>query len=127
MSSSKTSPTLSSGALASLVAYVSHSAYTDVRKWSHFSILQLWELTSSISPYESLVTYRIIANTSYWRGSTHHGINQLDAIIFRGVVTGSDHDTNPLSTQLSGAKPGKQAHGEDYGVEEITGNALVKV
>lgn len=32
--------------------------------------------------------------------STHHGVNQFDAIVLRGVVTGSDHDTNPLPTEL---------------------------
>lgn len=32
--------------------------------------------------------------------STHHGVNQLDTIILRGVVTGGNHNTDPLSAEF---------------------------
>jgi hypothetical protein len=54
-----------------------------------------------------------------WYG-THHGVNQFNAVILRWVVAGSNHDADPLSTKLLGAKTSEQSDGEDDGVEEIT-------
>lgn len=53
--------------------------------------------------------------------ATHHGVNQLDTIVLRRVVTGSNHNTNPLSTELLGAKTSEQAHGKDHCVEDVPG------
>lgn len=49
----------------------------------------------------------------------HHGVNQLDAIVFCRVMTGSNHNANPLSTQLLGPEASKQAHSKHHGVEEV--------
>lgn len=52
--------------------------------------------------------------------STHHRVNQLDTIVLRGVVTGSNHNTNPLSTELLRSKACKQAHCKNNRVEKVT-------
>jgi hypothetical protein len=59
-----------------------------------------------------------------WCG-TYHGVNQFDAVILRWVVAGSNHDADPLSTKLLGAKTSKQSDGENDGVEKITSRKRV--
>ena len=54
--------------------------------------------------------------------ATQNGVKQLDTIVLRRFVTGSNHNTNPLSTVLLGAKTSEQAHGKDDCVEDVTGD-----
>lgn len=57
--------------------------------------------TSNISPWSNKLV-QLQAQFAVWF-STHHRINQLDTIVLRRVVTGSDHNANPLSTEFLGA------------------------
>lgn len=50
---------------------------------------------------------------------THHRVNQLDTIVVRGIVTGRDHNTNPLSTELLGPESCKQSHCEHHCIEKV--------
>lgn len=50
---------------------------------------------------------------------TNHGIDQLDSIVIRRVVAGSNHNTNPLPIQFPRTKTSEKAYSEDYGVEEV--------
>jgi hypothetical protein len=51
---------------------------------------------------------------------THHRINQFDTVIIRRIVAGSNHDTNPLSTEFLRAKTSEQTHSEYDCVEDVT-------
>lgn len=51
---------------------------------------------------------------------THHGVNQLDTVVLRGVVARGHHNTNPLSTELLRTQTGKKTHGKNDSVEQVT-------
>lgn len=55
----------------------------------------------------------------------NHWVNKLDAIVIRRVVTGSDHDSDGLSTELPAAQCCKESYAEDNRVEEVTDKVLV--
>lgn len=81
-------------------------------------------LTSSISP-----CHKYLSGVSpISRGCelfTHHRVNQLHSIVLRGVVTGSHHDTNPLSAKLLRPQTRKQTDSENNSVEEVTARTVV--
>lgn len=52
--------------------------------------------------------------------TTYHRIDQLDTIVFGGVVTGGHHHTDPLSAELLGSQTSKQAHSKNNRVEKVT-------
>lgn len=49
----------------------------------------------------------------------YHGIDQLHAIVLGGVVTGRDHDTNPLAVEFLGAKACEEGDCKNNRVEQI--------
>lgn len=51
---------------------------------------------------------------------THHRVNQLNSIVLGRVMTGSHHNTNPLSAELLRAQTGKQTDSENDSVEKVT-------
>ena len=44
--------------------------------------------------------------------TTHHGINQLDSVVFRWIVTGCDHDPN-TGIALLGAESSNETDSVD--------------
>jgi hypothetical protein len=51
---------------------------------------------------------------------SYHRIDQLHAIVLGGVVTGRDHDTNPLAVEFLGAKACEEADSKNNRVEQIS-------
>lgn len=50
----------------------------------------------------------------------HHWVHQFDTIVLGRIMARSDHDANPLSAQLLGAKRCEQAYSINNSVEEVT-------
>lgn len=51
---------------------------------------------------------------------SYHRVDQLHAIVLGGVVTGGDHDTNPLAVELLGAKACEETDSKNNCVEQIS-------
>jgi hypothetical protein len=53
------------------------------------------------------------------RIEVYHRVDELDAIVLGGVVTGGDHDTNGLAIELARAQRGQESNTVDNRVEDV--------